>query len=233
MLNLLTFPTHFGEPGGSPFAIKAICLLNMSGQTWKQSDADVRKMPKAKLPVLKVGERLIPDSENIRSYLEEQGADFDKGLSDAERAASRAFIRMAEEHLYFHLVADRWLRDDVWPITRDAVFGMIPKPMRGLITGKIRKNLRAGIYTQGIGRFTEAERAERVAKDLHAIKLQLGDKPFLFGDAPTAADASVCPMLSGLASIPLPTEVSNLVKNDAVLTDYIARMRDALYHIPQ
>jgi len=233
MLTLLTFPAEYGEPTATPFGVKAICLLNMSGQDWKIGNADVRKMPKAKLPVLKVGERLIPDSENIRIYLEEQGADFDAGLSDVERAASRAFIRMAEEHLYFHLVADRWLRDDVWPITRDTFFGMIPKPMRGLITGKIRKGLRAGLYTQGIGRFTEAERAGRVAKDLHAIKLQLGDNPYLFGDSPTAADTSVCPMLSGLVSIPLPTEVSNLVKNDSVLTDYIARMRTALYHIPQ
>ncbi len=166
MLNLLTFPTHFGEPGGSPFAIKAICLLNMSGQEWKNSQADVRKMPKAKFPVLKVGERMISDSENIRAYLEQQGADFDKGLTDSERATSRAIIRMAEEHLYFHLVADRWLRDDTWPITRDTFFGMIPKAMRGFITGKIRKTLRAGLHTQGIGRFTESERAERVAKDL-------------------------------------------------------------------
>ena len=232
MLNLLTFPTHFGEPGGSPFAIKAICLLNMSGQAWKNSQADVRKMPKAKFPVLKVGECMIPDSENIRTYLEQQGANFDEGLTDSERAASRAFIRMAEEHLYFHLVADRWLRDDMWPITRDTFFDMIPKALRGFITGKIRKNLRAGLHIQGIGRFTEAERAERVANDLEAIKMQLGDKPYLFGDAPTAADASVCPMLSGLASIPLPTEVSSLVKNDDKLTGYIARMRQALYHIP-
>ena len=113
MLTLLTFPSHYGEPGGSPFCIKAVCLLNMSAQSWKSSLADVRKMPKAKLPVLKTTDQMIPDSENIRSYLEQQGADFDKGLSDTERAASRAFIRMAEEHLYFHLVADRWLRDDV------------------------------------------------------------------------------------------------------------------------
>lgn len=231
MLTLLTFATHYNEPGGSPFCLKAICLLNMSNQSWKQGLADVRKMPKAKLPVLKVGDQLIPDSENIRTYLEQNGADFDAGLTDHQRAASRAFIRMAEEHLYFHLVADRWLRDDVWPITRDTFFSMIPKLMRGPITGKIRKSLRAALHTQGIGRFTEAERAERVALDLQAIKLQLADQPYLFGDAPTAADASVCPMLSGLASIPLPTEVSNLVKDDAALTAYIARMRAALYHI--
>lgn len=232
MLTLLTFPDHFGEPGASPFCLKAICLLNMSNQSWKRSLADVRKMPKAKLPVLKVANRMIPDSENIRSYLEQQGADFDKGLGDRERAASRAFIRMAEEHLYFHLVADRWVRDDVWPTTRDTFFDMIPKPVRGFITGKIRKKWRTGLHTQGIGRFTEAERAERVALDLEAIKLQLGNRPYLFGDTPTAADASICPMLSALASIPLPTEVSNLVKNDDVLTRYIAQMRTALYQIP-
>ena len=232
MLNLLTFPTNFGQLGGSPFCLKAICLLNMSGQDWKNSLADVRKMPKAKLPVLKVGDRLIPDSENIRDYLEQQGADFDAGLADSERAASRAFIRMAEEHLYFHLVADRWLRDDTWPITRDTFLSMIPKPIRVVIGAKLRKDLRAGLHTQGIGRFSEVERAERVTKDLEAIKLQLGDKPYLFGDTPTAADASICPMLSGLSTIPLPTEVSNLVKNDDVLMGYISRMSDALYHFP-
>ncbi len=232
MLTLLMFETHFGEPGSSPFVVKAICLLNMSGQEWQGKIADPRKMPKAKLPVLKVDQTLIPDSENIRAYLEKQGADFDKGLTDEQRAASRAFIRMAEEHLYFHQVADRWLRDDVWEITRNTIFGMIPKLIRGVIANKIRKSLKAGLYTQGIGRFTEAERAQRVALDLTAIKQQLGDKPFLFGDTPTAADASVCPMLSGIASIPLPTEVSNLIKNDPVLTDYIARMRAALYHLP-
>lgn len=232
MLNLLVFPTNFGQLGGSPFCLKAICLLNMSGQDWKNSLADVRKMPKAKLPVLKVGDRLIPDSENIRTFLEQQGADFDAGLSDTERAASTAFIRMAEEHLYFQLVADRWLRDDTWPITRDTFLGMIPKPVRVVIGGKLRKNLRSGLHTQGIGRFSETERAERVAKDLEAIKLQLGDKPYLFGDAPTAADASVCPMLSGLSTIPLPTEVSCLVKNDDMLMGYIGRMRDALFHFP-
>ena len=232
MITLLTFPAEFGEPSASPFGVKAVCLLNMSGQDWKTAPADVRKMPKEKLPVLKVGDKLIPDSENIRAYLEQQGADFDTGLGDADRAASRAFIRMAEEHLYFHLVADRWLRDDVWPMTRDTFFGMIPKVMRGIITNKIRKSLRAGLRTQGIGRFTEAERAERVALDLTAIKLQLGDEAFLFGNTPTAADASICPMLSALTTIPLPTEVSNLVKNDDVLRGYIARMRDALYHLP-
>lgn len=232
MLTLLTFPDHFGEPGTSPFVVKAICLLNMSGQPWKREMVDVRKMPKAKLPVLKVGMRMIPDSENIRTYLEQQGADFDNGLTDTERAASRAFIRMAEEHLYFHQVADRWLRDDVWAITRNVIFDVIPKPVRRLITGQLRKKLKAGMYVQGIGRFTEIERAERVAKDLEAIKLQLGGNPYLFGNSPTAADASVCPILSGLASIQLPTEVSDLVKKDGALTAYIARMRAALYQIP-
>ena len=230
MITLLTFPPQFGEPSASPFGVKAICLLNMSGQDWKIGNADPRKMPKQKLPVLKVGERLIPDSENIRVYLEQQGADFDAGLNEAQRATSRAFIRMAEEHLYFHLVTDRWLRDDVWPNTRDTFFGMIPKAMRGFITNKIRKTLRAGLQTQGIGRFTEAERAERVALDLEAIKLQLADKPNLFGDTPTAADASICPMLSALTTIPLPTKVSTLVKKDDTLLAYIARVRAALYH---
>ena len=203
MITLITFAPAFGQIAASPFCVKAIWLLNMSGQPWQREDtADPCSMPKQKLPAIRFGDQLIADSDNIRAYLEFQGANFDPGLSDMERSTSRAFIRMAEEHIYFHNVLARWGDDAVWPLIRDTYFAQIPKPLRGFVTNRLRRACLQGMHRQGLGRLTPQERLERLEPDLRAITTRLWQGPFLFGDQPTAADASVAPMLAGLRATP-------------------------------
>lgn len=229
MITLITYAPSFGQPAASPFCIKAIWLLNMSGQDWQREDiADPRKMPMQKLPAIRVDDRIIPDSDNIRRHLEELGTDFDAGLSDMEKASSRAFIRMAEEHMYFHIVMDRWGNDDVWPIVRDTYFAMIPKLLRGFVTNKLRKTLMRGMHAQGLARFTPQERLERIEPDLKAITTRLWHGPFLFGDRPTAADASVAAMLANMRATPGKTLLKTRIAEDEILCRYIDRVSDAL-----
>jgi glutathione S-transferase len=229
MITLITFGPSFGQPAASPFCIKAIWLLNMSGQKWEREDtADPRKMPKQKLPVIRVSGEIIADSDNIRTHLEAQGADFDTGLSDMEKATSRAFIRMAEEHMYFHVVMDRWGDDSVWPTIRDTYFEQIPKLLRGVITGGLRKKLMHGMHAQGLGRLTPAERLARIEPDLLAITTRLWHSPFLFGDRPTAADASVAAMLANMRATPGKTLLKTRVAEDEILCRYIDRAGDAM-----
>lgn len=229
MITLITYPASFGESAASPFCVKAIWLLNMSGQVWEREDtADPRKMPKQKLPAIRVEGRIIPDSDNIRTYLEEQGADFDAGLSDMEKATSRAFIRMAEEHMYFHIVMDRWGNDDVWPTIRDEYFKMIPKLLRGFVTGGLRKTLMKGMNAQGLGRLSPQERMERLEPDLKAITTRLWHGPFLFGDKPTAADTSVASMLANMRATPGKTLLKTRIAEDEILCRYLDRCADAM-----
>ena len=47
---------------------------------------------------------IVGGSDGIQQYLEDQGNDLHKGLSEIDKANSHAFIRMAEEHMYFHLM---------------------------------------------------------------------------------------------------------------------------------
>ena len=229
MITLITFEPAFGQVAASPFCVKAIWLLNMSGQKWQREDSmDPRKMPKQKLPVIRVGDALIHDSENIRNYLEEQGADFDAGLSDMDKATSRAFIRMAEEHLYFHCVMQRWGEDSVWPTVRDTYFKAIPKIVRGFITNKIRKDCMKGMHRQGLGRLTPQERLDRIELDFQAITTRLWHGKFLFGDHPTAADASIAPMLAGLRATPGATLIKTRISEDEILCRYIDRCEAAM-----
>lgn len=231
LIKLVTYPPAFGEPSASPFSIKAICLLQMSGQEWERKiTSDPRKAPKAKLPLIDDGGTVIADSDMIRDYLEiTYGVDFDAGLNDQQKAVSRAVIRMVEEHTYFALVCDRWMNDNNWPHIKKAFFAHIPKLINGFVTKQIRKQALNQVHQQGMARHSFAEQAVRAGKDISAIETLLGDKAFLFGDTPTAADASVVPMLRAIAASPTETALSDIVKGNDKLMAYLDRGRDALY----
>jgi len=179
-----------------------------------------------KFPMLIDGETQIPDSENIRQYLEQKfDMDFDKGLSVEQRAVSRALIRMLDEHLYFAVVSDRWLNDNNWEILRGTFFDMIPGFIRGFITGKIRAKVRSDLIAQGLARHSPEAQAQRAGQDLKAVSDILGDKPFLFGNEPSAADASAVAMISAIAAMPTETSLCLIVRENAPLMAYLERAR--------
>lgn len=227
MITLLTFAPAFDQPAASPFCVKAMMLLNMAGVEWTpELYSDPRKMPYGKLPAIRVNGTVIADSDNIRAWLEGEGADFDQGLTQVERAYSRALIRMAEEHLYFHVGYDRWGDDVVWPTVRDVYFGDVPRPIRKFVTSRIRKPVVTSFRQMGIGRFNAKERLARAEPDLKAIA-DLLTGPFLFGEKLTAADACVAPQLAGMMATPVATLLGDRVRGDKVLVDYVARVSAA------
>ena len=231
MIKLITFPAAFGEPSASPFCGKTMCLLQLSGQAWEAKyTSDPRKTPNGKLPILIDGDKTIADSDCIRDHLEATyNIDFDDGLTPEQRAISRAIIRMVEEHVYFAVVSDRWLNDENWAALKKEFFGGIPKVINGLVTNMIRKKTREQVIAQGVARHSPAEQAARVGKDITAIEVLLGDNSFLFGDSPTAADASVIPILRAIAAAPTATALRNRVTGSEGLMTYLDRGRDAMY----
>lgn len=231
MIKLTVYPASFEEPTASPFCMKAMCMLHASGLPHEIVEtADPRSAPKQKLPFIEIDGSQIPDSEQIRACLEVAAdIDFDEGLSVRERAVSRALIRMVEEHVYFAIVADRWAEDDNWEHVRKAFFADVPAIIRGFVTRQVRKDALRRLNGQGMGRHSAEERFDRARRDIIAIREVLGDKPFLFGDAPTAADFSVVPMLRASIVTPEPKPLSNFITSDAVLMDYVTRGTDRMY----
>ncbi len=231
MLKLITFPPAFGAPSMSPFGTKVMCLLNMSGAQWAVHYAgDTRKSPKKKLPVLKDGDKIIPDSNAIRKYLEKKlSFDFDAGLDADQRVISYMLIKMLEEHTYFIGLCERWNNDKNWQLMRAKMFEKSPKWVELLLANKIRKKMLAQAYAQGMARHSEDERFDLANADMAALRAVLGDKKFLFGDVPTAADATAVPFLVTMAQTPSPTRVSKYVAADKILMDYVERGKAAMY----
>lgn len=230
-MRLTVYPPGFGEISGSPFAAKAIALMEMSGQAYALDvNPDPRKAPKKKWPVLTDGSQVIPDSDQIREHLERQyGVDFDAGLSAEQKAVSRMVIRTFEENVYFGIVTSRWMNEDHWPPVKEEFFQGMPPVIGGFIANAVRKGVINQCVAQGMGRHSEEEQVARVAKDIAAFATLLGDKPFLHGDKPTGADASVVPMLRAMAAFPKQNSLSDLVLKSPVLMAYIARGKEVMY----
>lgn len=229
MHTLITYPAGYGAFSYSPFCIKAAWLLNRAGVSWsRQDENDPRQYPNGKLPVMKVDSRLITESDGIRQYLEQQGADFWGDTSPRDKAIGHAFIRMAEEHIYFFAAIDRWMNDAVWPHIRDAYFKDVPRLIRGVVTGKLRKDFRQSLMRRGLMRLSEKDRTALLEADLQAIAAMLVGRDFLLGDTATLPDFSVAAMLMAMHAGPIETAQTQRISQDPVLMAYIKRM-DATY----
>lgn len=230
MLTLLTYAPGFDEPSGSPFCVKAMCLLEMSRQPWERKDLMApNKMPMQRLPVLRTPQGLVPDSAQIERYLTEQGADFYPGMTTPIRAQAHALIRMTEENLRLGLVYERWMLPENWPLLKEVFFGALPAPLRAVVPMVVRRKVHSALVAHGIAQFPEPDRTARLKADVQAIGDTLGDKPFLFGDTPSGADAAIGPVLSMIKGLPTPTGLQRAVAGDIRLSDYVTRVRGALY----
>lgn len=231
MLKLTVYPAAFSEISASPFSVKALCLMEASKQDYIiEYQADPRKTPKHKLPVLQHGSKIIPDSDQIRDYMEANfDLDYDQGLNAEQRGQSRSIIRMVEESLYFCILTNKWQNDKHWSTTRDEFFGEIPKLLKLFLPNLIRKNIVKQAKAQGMGRHSFKEQIIRAEKDIQAIESILGKKKFLFGAKPTAADMSVVPMLRAAAFFPINNELSDLIVTRPSLMAYIDRGKDKIY----
>ena len=192
MIRLYTFPASLkGTPNPSQFCVKLEAALRLAGvphELWYEMDP--AKGPKGKLPFIEIEGERIGDSTLILYHLKEKlGVDLDRGLSDLERAQSHVIERMVEERLYWAIVHSRWA--DNWEVVKAMFFTGLPFPLSLIVPRMARRDMLAALGSQGLGRHTSEEIYDLGARDLAALAMLLGDKPFFFGNEPHLADITV------------------------------------------
>lgn len=226
MMTLYGWGPMFDCPSPSPYVMKSDMQLQMLGAEFKRGFANLDAVPKKKAPYLKDGDLLVEDSNFIRAHVEAKlGRSLLDGLDDAARATSWAFERMAEGHLATVMMMERWLKDDNFQRGPALFFGDVPEPARDSVMQGVRKGIAATQYESGFGRHSEDERLQLTALDLEAIASKLGGQDYLFGDRPTAADASVSAVLISCATEYFDTPLTGLVRGHGNLVDYMDRVR--------
>lgn len=227
MIKLYTLPPAFGLRNISPFCLKSEMALTHLKQPFEiVFEADPRKAPKGKLPYIEINGKIIADSELILAELDKT---FDGGLygdlSASQLAVGRAFTRLCEEHLYWMIVASRWLEDDWFPNIVTGFFGAVPALFRKLAANSARSTVKKTYRLQGLGLHTKAEQIQFARDDLTAISDQIEAERYITAGKLTVFDFNVASILIGLMDNKPDTWISLLSKDYPVLREYVDRIQ--------
>ena len=201
MITLYCFRRAPGLPDISPFVVKTMLLLKLAGLDYEENRNGFAKAPKGKLPYIDDEGTLVADSTFIRWHIEKtRGVDFDAHLTPEQRAVGWAVEKMCENHLYWILARGRWLDDANFARGPAKIFEAAPALMRPAIKWMVRRKVAKSLHLQGIGRHSGEEAAALGVKDVETLATLLGDKPYLFGEAPCGADATLFAFVAGVLS---------------------------------
>lgn len=223
MIRLYQFPPALGLRNPSPFCLKIQLALQLSGLPHEVIElADPRRAPLAKLPYIEDDGVAVPDSERIMVHLRERhGFDLDARLEARERGFALAVTRLAEEHLYWLMLASRWFDDDCWPALQAAFFAPLPALLRPVLVPMIRKGTRRTYEGQGLGRHPLAAQQQFGQRDLQAVVDMLGPEGLLFDDAISAADLALYCVLDGILRGELVTWLGDIARTMPRLQQFL------------
>ncbi|MFI5010713.1 MAG: glutathione S-transferase family protein [Hyphomicrobiales bacterium] len=230
MITLYTFGPAFGLPDPSPFVTKAQMLLKLAGLAFAEDRTGFAKAPKGKLPYLDDNGVIVADSTFIRFHIEKAyGFDFDEGLSPEQRATAWAVEKMCEDHLYWVMLAARWLDDANFAKGPIVFFNRAPAPIRPFVIRMVRGKVRKALTAHGIGRHSQAEIDELAARDVDTLAALLGDKPCLLSQEPKGVDATAFAFIAGSLCERFDTKLRTAAEAHANLLAYRDRMLAKFY----
>jgi glutathione S-transferase len=223
---LYRFGPFLGTPDASPFVIKAMLLLKLAGLRYRPLVGNPMTAPRRFLPFIRDEGITVTDSTLIRWHVERKyGVAFDAALNPGQRALAWAVERMCEDHLYFALLALRWIDDDNF---RDGLgrhmFAAVPLAVRPLAKVVLRRMNRKRLAGHGLGRHDAGDLEQLAMRDLDALAALLGDKRCLGGDTPCAADATLFGMLTSIITPPLRSPIIAAARGHANLVEYCDRI---------
>ena len=227
MLQLYTLPPAFGLRNPSPFCLKiemALDHLNLDFEI--VHEANPQKAPKGKMPWLIVDGETIPDSELILDYLNRKtdGGLFGD-LTEQEEALGIAFTRLADDHLYWIMVASRWLDDDWFPTIKKDFFSFMPWPLKHIVPIVAQRQVRQTYHLHGLGRHSAEEQAYFARCDLQAIAAQVAAQGYIAGPRLTVYDFAVASLLAGLLDNKPATWVTAIANEIPILREYAEKVQ--------
>jgi glutathione S-transferase len=226
MITLYGFGPAFGLPDPSPFVMKTEVQLMMAGLSYAKERAAPPTAPKGKIPFIADKGLRIGDSTLIRDHIEKTyGVDLDRGLTPDLRARGWAIERMLEDHLYFALLAARWLDDANFAKGPAHFFDGLPAGAREAGRERVRQTL----HGHGLGRHSPDEVAALGCRSLAALAGLLGNKPYLFGPAPCGADATAFAFVAGTMTPFFETKLRAFALTHRNLIAYRERMMEEHY----
>ncbi len=222
MIELYTFPEAFGLRNVSPFCLRvemALKHLNMPFDITLEHNPG--KGPKGKLPFIVDDGQIIADSEIIYQHIDRKsnGGLFGD-INAVDRGRGYAFTRLVDDHLYWMMVASRWLDDNWFDNVRKGFFEAFPPVLRTVIGTVARSQVRKTYNLHGLGRHTLDEQRDFARRDLQALVDGLDGGRYIVGDRMTVFDFTVASLLAGMIDNQPATWLSELAGEYPALSEY-------------
>ena len=226
MITLYGFGPMFGLPDPSPFVLKTLTQLKMSGLPFGLQRADRAEAPKGKIPFIRDGDLVLGDSVFILDHLKRaHGVDLDAALTPEQRSVGWALERMLEDHLYWAIVHARWAIDENFDKGPAQFFAGAPEEAKRAGQAGMKQVL----HGQGFGRHGAEEIADLATRDFAAASDLLGAKPYLFGDKPCSMDATLFGFTASAATPFFDGSIRQAAESFPNLVAYQWRMMDRYY----
>jgi glutathione S-transferase len=230
MIVLYGFGAGFGLPEISPFVTKTEVQLKMAGLAYRKERAMPPASPKGQLPFIEDDGKAVADSTFIRAHIEQKyGFDFDAGLDQRQRAQAWAFERMIEHHVYWALVGARWVDPVNFAKGPAHFFDGAPADRRERLREDAQFRVAENYLLSGLGRHAPDEDVDLALRSLLALSVQLGDRPFLMGEAPCGMDATAFGALAGILTPFFSSELRRRAEQFDNLSAYVERMMGRYY----
>jgi len=232
MIKLFGFGAGFGLVDPSPFVLKVDAFMRMSGIDFSSSDDfnDFKKAPKGKLPYISDGQNVIADSFFILEHLKEKyPTSLDESLTEEQKAITHLITKSLDENFYWCIVYSRWIRDDTFPVIKEAFFGAMPFPLKHIVPFVARRGVRSAINKHGLGKHSDAEIMAIADSTLKNLSVLLGDKPYFFGDSPSTLDAVAFGFLAQVTIVQLDTPLNTIARKYNNLSEFCRRVDQKYY----
>jgi glutathione S-transferase len=188
---LFSYPGLYGVADNNPYGLKVFAFLKLCHLTFQHEHVfDASKAPRAQLPYLLDGDKVIGDSDNIISHLiKRYDLAIDSGLTSSQRDTG-LLVRKLLDDLYWVMSYSRWKDPNFWPLFRDAILRTHPDVTPAALESARDYNFKRYHY-QGIGRYEPDAVYARGVADLEVLGNLLPESSFLFGAAPSSIDAAI------------------------------------------
>ena len=231
MITLYEFPGIWGLPNASPFCMKMETYLRAIELPYEiRFLRDLRKTPKGKLPIIKIDNKILCDTEIIIDYLKGKFGDIlDKNLDKEQKALSVILDNTFSERLYWIMVYMRWQYEANWVHVNEAFFGKLSFFEKLFIPKLVRKATIKSLYFQGTGRHSYDEVLEMGYKTIDAIAVILGDKKYFHGNEITSIDVVAFAFLANIVWVPYEDSLKNQVRKHKNILIFCERMWSTFY----
>jgi glutathione S-transferase len=231
-VKLYQFGAVPGRESASPFCVKVHYALRYKRVPFEvvnvATPSAIRKLSsRGKLPVVTFGATVVADSSAIVEFLEQHHPEPRLYPQDPRARANALLLEdWADESLYWHAVYENWLVDDQFVQFAPHIFAAIPASIRPVVNLVARRQTRAQIRAQGLGRMTLDEQRRKLCAALDSLDALL-DGAFLCGSNLSVADLAVAAQIASLTS-PFNQPTAREVARRTKLASWLDRVKSAV-----